>query len=121
CWMAVEVSAAQSDLPRPVVLGGSRGMHAYVSAARLDIALEAILLRWIQDIPGRTQKDDGRVTRQVLLIERGRVLRRIDHQSFLEAELANCGDSVWNRAMTKCGRLGEDEHARLLRVCRNRD
>src|SRR5438874_1690263 len=46
---------------------------------------------------------------------------RIDRKPILLSELLYCGDAVGDRAVTKSRRLGEDEHARLLRVCRDGD
>src|SRR5207247_10757171 len=89
--MAVEVGARQSTVPRPVVLGVCGRMHADVSAARLDVALEDILLRWIQHVARRTQEDDGAVARQVFLREGAGVLRRVDRESIPLAELPACG------------------------------
>src|SRR2546421_365800 len=61
--MAVEVRAGQSGVPRPVVLGVRGGVPADVAAARLDVALEDVLLRRIQDVTRRIQEDDCAVSR----------------------------------------------------------
>ena len=98
-------------------------MHADVSAARLDVALEDILLRRIQHVPRRTQEDDGAVARQVFLREGAGVLRRVDRESILLAELPDGRDAIGDGAVTVSRGLGKNEHARLLRRCgdRNRD
>ena len=113
--MAVEVRARQSAVPRPVVLGVGGGVHADVSAPRLDVALEDVLLRRIQHVARRTQEDDGAIARQVFLREGAGILRRVDRESILLAELLDCGDAVGDGAVPECGGLGEDEHAWLLR------
>src|SRR5438477_2616019 len=118
--MAVEVGAGQSAVPRPVVLGVRGGMHADVSAARLDVALEDILLRRIQHLPRRTQEDDGAVARQVLLRKSAGVLSRVDRKPMLLSELAYGGDAVGSGVVTESGGLGKDEHVRLLRRCGDR-
>src|SRR2546423_8375086 len=119
--MAVEVRAGQSAVPRPVVLSVRGGVHADVAAARPDVALEDVLLRRIEDVTRRIQEDDRAVSRQVLLRKDAGILRRIDCKPILLSELLYCGDAVGDRAVTKSRRLGEDEHARLLRVCRDGD
>src|SRR5438132_1509037 len=119
--MAVEVRAGQSAVPRPVVLGVRGGVHADVAAARLDVALEDVLLRRIEDVTPRIQEDDRAVSRQVLFGKGAGILRRIDRKAILLSQLLYCGDAVGDRVVTKSRRLGEDEHARLLRVCRDRD
>src|SRR5437870_12931552 len=119
--MAVEVRAGQSAVPRPVVLGVRGGVHADVAAARLDVALEDVLLRRIEDVTPRIQEDDRAVSRQVLFGKGAGILRRIDRKAILLSQLLYCGDAVGDRVVTKSRRLGEDEHARLLRVCRDGD
>ena len=119
--MAVEVRARQSAVPRPVVLGVRGGMHADVSASRLDVALEDILLRWIQHVARRTQEDDGAVARQVLLGKGAGILRCVDRESILLAELPDCGDAVGNGAVAVSCRFGEDEDPRFLSVCGDGD
>ena len=95
-------------------------MHADVSAARLDVALEDILLRRIQHVPRRTQEDDGAVARQVLLRKSAGVLSRVDRKPMLLSELAYGGDAVGSGVVTESGGLGKDEHVRLLRRCGDR-
>ncbi len=63
----------------------------------------------------------GAVARQVFLREGAGVLRRVDRESILLAELPDCGDAVGDGAVRESGGLGKDEHARLLRRCGDRD
>ena len=96
-------------------------MHADISAAGLDVPLEDILLRRIQHVARRTQEDHGAVARQVFLRKGARVLRRVDRESILLAELPDGGDAVGDGAVTKSCCLREHEHPRLLCVCGDGD
>src|SRR5439155_12929747 len=91
--MAVEVRARQPAVPRPVVLRICGGVHADISAARLDVALEVVLLRRIQDVTRRTQEDDRAVSRQDLMGEGAGILGRVDRESVLLPKLPECGDA----------------------------
>ena len=114
--MAVEVRARQPAVPRPVVLRICGGVHADISAARLDVALEVVLLRRIQDVTRRTQEDDRAVSRQVLMGEGAGILGRVDRESVLLPKLPECGDAVGDGVVAISCRFGEDEHPRFLRV-----
>src|SRR5437660_8469930 len=101
----------------PVVLGVRGGVHADESAARLDVALEVILLCRIHHVTGRIQEDHSAVSGQVLLGKGASILGRVDRESVLLSELPYCGDAVRNGAVAESRRFGEDEHPRLLRMC----
>ena len=61
CGWLVELRAGELAVPRPVVLGVGGGVDADPAAARLDVALERVLLRVVEDVAGRAQEDDGAV------------------------------------------------------------
>src|SRR6185436_9882199 len=92
-------------------------MHADVSTAGLDVALEVILLRCVQHIAGGAHENHRAVSRQILGSERASVLCRIDAETILLSQLADGGNSVGNRGVSVSRCLREDQHAGLLGVC----
>src|SRR5690349_24397304 len=87
--MAVEVRAREPPVPRPVVLGVGRRVNAYVSATSLDVALEIVLLRKVENIARRVEKDDGSIARQILLRERIGVFGGIDGETVFLTEFSD--------------------------------
>src|SRR5207302_10211932 len=64
--MAVEIRAGESAVPRPVVFSVRGGVDADVSAARLDVELEVVLLCVVQHVARCVQEDDSAVEWDVL-------------------------------------------------------
>src|SRR4051812_14229231 len=112
--MAVEVRARQPAVPRPLVLGVGGRMHTDVSATRLDVALQDVLLRRVQHIARSTQKDHGAVASQVFLSKGSGILGRVDRKAIFLSQFPDRRDAVGDGAMAKGCRLGKDEHAWLL-------
>ena len=61
-------------------------------------------------------KTTARYFSQVLVVERRRVFRRVDGEALLRADLLDERDARLDRAVAEARRLGEDQHARLLRL-----
>ena len=119
--MPIEPGAGESAVPRPVVLGVRGRMDSHVSAAGLDVALEIVLLRGVEYVAGGVQKDNRAISREILRREGGGVFGRVDGEPVLLPQLADGGASDTDGAVSESGRLGEDEHARLLSVCGGRE
>jgi hypothetical protein len=96
-------------------------VNADVSATRLDVALEIILLCRVEYIPRCAHEDYRAISREILRGERAGVFGGIDGESILLSELFDGGDSDRNGAMPEAGGLREDEDARLLAVGRDRN
>ena len=120
-WMAIEPCAGEPAVPRPVVLRVRCGMNSHVSTAGLDVALEIVLLCGVQYVAGRIEKHDGAISRQVLRGERAGVFCRVDGEPILLSERPDSGAPDSDGAVSESGRLGEDEYARLLAACGDRN
>jgi hypothetical protein len=96
-------------------------MNSNVSTARLDVALEIVLLCVVEYVTGCVQEDDCPVPRQVLRRERARVFGRVDGEPILLSELSNSGAPYSDGAVAESGRLREDEYAGILAACGDRD
>src|ERR1700682_4807007 len=119
--MATEPGAGEPAVPGPVVLGVRRGMNSHVSATSLDVALEIVLLCGVQYVAGCVQPDDCAVPREVLRGEGAGIFGRVDGEPILLSELPDSGESHSDGAVAVSGRLGEDEYARLLAACGDRN
>jgi hypothetical protein len=91
------------------------------AAARLDVALEGILLPRGQDVAGGVEEDDGAEASEVPLGECAGLLRRLDGEAVLLSELPHGGDAGLDRAVTEAGGLREHEDAGLLVLRRRGD
>jgi hypothetical protein len=56
-------------------------VNADPATARLDVALERVLLLRVEDVTGGAEEDDSAEASQVPLVERGRVLGRFDSEA----------------------------------------
>jgi hypothetical protein len=105
--MLLEVRADQRAVPGPAVLGVGCGVHAGEAAARADVTLERGLLGVVQDVTRGGHEDHDFVPGEVRVGESGRVLRRVDREVVLLAELLDCGDAVRDGVVPETGGLGE--------------
>ena len=96
-------------------------MNSDVSATSLDVALEIVLLRGVEYVAGRVQKDHGTISRQVLRGERSGVFGSVDGEPIFLSELSDGGAADSDGTVAEPGRLGEDEHARFLAARGDRD
>src|SRR3712207_7764588 len=101
--VAREVGAGEPTVPRPLVLGVGRRVHADPAAARLDVALERVLLPRVEDVAGGVEEDDGAESPEVPFVERRGLLRRLDREAVLLPEPAQGGDAGLDRAVAKSG------------------
>ena len=90
-------------------------MHADVSAAAADVALEGSLLGAVQDVARGAHEDDGVEALEILVAELRRILRRVDDEAAGRAERADRRDAVGDRGVTKARRAREDEDPRARR------
>src|SRR4051812_50184356 len=89
-------------------------MNSDVAAARLDVALEVILLRGVEHVAGCTEENHRAVACEILRRERRRVLGGVDGEPVLLSEFSNGGETDADGAVSESGGFGEDEDARLL-------
>ena len=88
-------------------------MNSDVSAARLDVALEIVLLCVVEYVAGRVEPDDCAIAREVLLRECAGVFGCVDGKAVFLSELFDGGDPDADGAMSEPSGFGEDEYARL--------
>ncbi len=113
--VGVEVRTHQIAVPRPVVLGVRGRVHTRVPAAVGDVALERRLLVVVEHVTRGGQPDHRVVVVQVVVGEGGRVLGGVHREPVFRPQVLDRRDSRGDRAVPVPRRLGEDEHARLLR------
>jgi hypothetical protein len=91
-------------------------VNADVSATRLDVALEIVLLCGVEYVTGCGHEDYRAVTREILRGEGPGVFGRVDGESVLLSKFPDGGDADRNRAMSIASGLGEDEYPSFLTV-----
>src|SRR5689334_19912394 len=84
--IAEEVCAKHAAVPRPVVLGVCGGVNAYKSSTGMNEVLERRLLRQIEDVTCRVQKNNDSISGQVCIRESGRIRRVVDIKTILPAQ-----------------------------------
>ena len=109
-----EVGADQAAVPRPVVLGVARRVHADPAAPALEPALERALLRLVEDVAGGEQEDDHVEAGQIAIGEAGRVLGVLECPAALGRQSAQRLGGRLDRLVAKAGRAAEGEHADRL-------
>ena len=113
--VVAEVAAEHLAVPGPRVLRVGRGVDADVAAAGLDVVLEGVLLRVVEDVAGRREPDDRVVLREVGVVELRGVLGRVDVEAVGGAEALDRGDALVDRRVSEAGGRGEDEDVLELR------
>ena len=89
-------------------------MDPHPATARLDEALEGVLLSRVQDIPSGIEEDDRSEASEVPLAEGACIFRRFDGKTILAAELLYGRYPAFDRAVSVAARPGENEDARRL-------
>jgi hypothetical protein len=119
--MILETRSEHCPVPRPVVFRIGRGMHADEAPTATEVPFKRSLLAVVEDIPGRHQKDDGVVAREVGRREGGRVLGYVDGQPIALCQLTDCAQGRGDRAVPEPSGLREDEDSRRTRGLRHCD
>ena len=86
-------------------------MNANIAIANLNVSLECGLLRRIEDVSSRHQKDHGPLLRQGRIVEKSRLFGGCDLEIILDRELLDGENSVGNGSMAEAGGSREDENA----------
>ena len=106
--MAVEITPYELAVPGPVILCIGSGVDSDVSATRLHITLQRLLLLRIQNVARRAEKYDGVELSEIRIVEISRILSRGHGESVLVAHDAQRVPARFDRIMAVA--LGSRKH-----------
>src|SRR4030095_14939278 len=107
--MAAEPRANQTTVPRPIVLGVTGGVNADVTATSPNVTFERGLLSGIEDVARRREKNHGTKLRQICVREVRRIFTGNNVEIIQSAQLADSGDTIRDRGMSKGSSLGKQQ------------
>jgi hypothetical protein len=110
-WMVLEIRADQFVVPGPVILRIRRRMNTNKPVARSDIFLEGLLLRGVEHVAGRIQKDDGLVLCKRCRVELCRYFGSIDQQVVFGAQLLQGQNCHWDGRVKVTGSFVKDQNS----------